>query len=74
MAAAGDVLGWFDSAGGAIGFENDINMRHPIVVSFGQTQPSVGGANLELLDQPLAYRTYGLSVCYSKCLLLCKIK
>ena len=62
----GDVLGWYDSEAGAIGYSDDATDMHPVCLGHAIDQPSTAADNEITLDAGIVYRTYGTRVCYRK--------
>ena len=69
-AIAGDVLGWYDVNGGAIGYEIDHDILFPTIMATGQSPPSTTeGSNSMVLEEnamELVHRAYGVTLCYSR--------
>ena len=70
VAQAGDVLGWYDNAGGAIGYSEDDDVAlFPTIIATGQTVTGTteGANSVDLGDaKDMVFRSYGVRVCYSE--------
>lgn len=66
VALPGDVLGWYDEAGGdegAVGYEDDTTAP-PVCYGSGITLPIDGSAFAVGTSQNMVYRTYSIQACY----------
>ena len=63
----GDVLGWYDSEAGAIGYDDIDGMgMNPVCLGHDIDQPSTAAENEITLDAGITHRNYGTRVCYSE--------
>ena len=60
----GDVIGWYDSGSGAIGYSEEDAARQPVCLGSELDEPVIGQEDVVLAE--LANRAYGIRICYGK--------